>query len=378
MKEENFMKKNAIPKMITVVMTATMALGMFGCGNTSSSSAGSANSAKSDTAEADAAETGVTEAMDAAVEETADNAGGKLKIAMVLPGVITDQSWNTLAYDALMDYQDQGYEVAYTESVAVSDVETTLRTYADQGYDLIFAHGGQFADAACVVGADYPDTYFFVTNKCPDEQNPTSNVGFFYGKEYEAAYLSGIAAAMMSQSGVIGFVGGIEQPSQIADKYGYIAGAESVNPDITVIPIMAGTFDDSALGKESAQALLEQGADVIMHTCDTTGLGVIEACKDAGAYVIGYGSDQAELAPEQIITCCVTDTAQVIKLQASKIEDGSFGSDGINWEPGIAEGVVYVTDFSDFVPQDVVDAVNDAKDKIVSGELVVEKVEENK
>lgn len=179
MKEENFMKKNAIRKMITVVMTATMALGMFGCGNTSSSSVGSANSAKSDTAEADAAETGVTEAMDAAVEETADNAGGKLKIAMVLPGVITDQSWNTLAYDALMDYQDQGYEVAYTESVAVSDVETTLRTYADQGYDLIFAHGGQFADAACVVGADYPDTYFFVTNKCPDEQNPTSNVGFF-------------------------------------------------------------------------------------------------------------------------------------------------------------------------------------------------------
>ena len=81
MKEENFMKKNAIQKMITVVMTATMALGMFGCGNTSSSSAGSANSAKSDTAEADAAETGVTEAMDAAVEETADNAGGKLKIA---------------------------------------------------------------------------------------------------------------------------------------------------------------------------------------------------------------------------------------------------------------------------------------------------------
>ena len=365
------MKKKVFSKLAAVILSAAMVFSMIGCGSKEEGSSSTTTPAT---------ETGSDQTEDTGdgAEATETTDGEKLKIAMVLPGVITDQSWNTLAYNALMDYQAAGYEVAYTESVAVSDVETTLRTYADQGYDLIFAHGGQFADAACVVGADYPDTYFFVTNKCPDEKTPTPNVGFFYGKEYEGAYLSGIAAAMMSKTGVIGFVGGIEQPSQIADKYAYIAGAQSVKPDITVIPIMAGTFDDSALGKESAQALLEQGADVIMHTCDTTGLGVIEACKDAGAYVIGYGSDQAELAPDLIITCCVTDTAQVITLQASKIEDGSFGSDGVNWEPGIAEGVVYVTDFSDFVPQEVVDAVNAAKEQIISGELVVEKVEENR
>lgn len=363
------MKKKMFSKLAAVILSAAMVISMAGCGD------------NDDRVTADEGSTETVETEETTEEgtiETEETKGEKsLKIAMVLPGVITDQSWNTLAYDALMDYEAAGYEVAYTESVAVSDVETTLRTYADQGYDLIFAHGGQFADAACVVGADYPDTYFFVTNKCPDEQNPTSNVGFFYGREYQGAYLSGVAAAMMSKTGVIGFVGGIEQPSQIADKYAYIAGAQSVNADITVIPIMAGTFDDSALGKESAQALLEQNADVIMHTCDTTGLGVIEACKDAGAYIIGYGSDQSELAPDLMITCCITDTAQVIKLQASKIESGTFGSDGINWEPGLAEGVVYVTELSEFVPQEVKDAVNGIKEKIISGELVVEKVEQN-
>lgn len=362
------MKKEMVKKLVTLVTATALVLGVTGCGASSSAPA----------AEAPAAEAATEEAATEEAPSAEVPAEGKIKIAMVLPGVITDQSWNTLAYDALMDYQDMGYEVAYTENVAVSDAETTLRTYADQGYDLIFAHGGQFADSACVVGADYPDTYFFVTNKCPDEQNPTPNVGFFYGKEYEGAYLSGIAAAMMSKSGVIGFVGGIEQPSQIADKYAYEAGAKSVNADITVIPIMSGTFSDSALGKESAQTLIEQNADVVMHTCDTTGLGVIEACKDAGIYCVGYGSDQNELAPELLITSCITDTAQVIKLQASKIEEGTFGSDGINWEPGLKEGVVYVTDCASFVPQEVADAVNKAKEDIISGALVVEKIEENK
>lgn len=366
------MKNKTMKKAVSVALFMVMVCGLLGCGN--SAETGTQDSASNETVAKGAAE---TEAEAAGAEGTDTEAKKVNKIALVLPGVITDESWNTLAYNALMDYEAEGYEVAYTENVAVSDVETTLRTYADQGYDLIFAHGGQFADAACVVGADYPDTYFFVTNKCPDEQNPTSNVGFFYGKEYEAAYLCGIAAAMMSESGVIGFVGGIEQPSQIADKYGYIAGAQSVNSDIKVIPIMAGTFDDAALGKESAQSLLEQGADVIMHTCDTTGLGVIEACKDAGAYIVGYGSDQNELAPDQMITSCITDTKKVITLQAEEIENGAFGSQGVNWEPGIAEGVVYCADFGSFVPEEVSAAVNEATEKIISGELVVEKIEQN-
>ncbi len=347
------MNMKRVKKLLLVgALALSVVLGTVGCGGNNSEEV-SADS-----------ESGTTEG--AVVE----------KIALVLPGVITDESWNTLAYNALVDYEEQGYEVAYSESVPVSDVETILRTYADQGFDLIFAHGGQFADAAVTVGADYPDTYFFVTNKCPDELEPTTNVGFFYGKEYEAAYLSGVAAASMSESGVIGYVGGIEQPSQTADKYGYINGAKSINPDIEVIAIMAGTFDDSALGKESAQAIIEQGADVIMHTCDTTGLGVIEACKDAGIYIVGYGSDQLELAPDLVITSCITDTKVVMTSQAAKIDEGSFGSDGVNWEPGIAEGVVYCGSFGEFVPSEVVDLVADVQEQIVSGELVVEQIEQ--
>ena len=319
-----------------------------------------------------AEEAAAEETTDDAAEETTEAAASVETIALILPGVITDQSWSQLAYEALEDLKEEGYDTAYTESVTAADAETVFRTYADEGYDLIIGHGSEFTEAAVTVAGDYPDTYFFCTNKCPDGVEPPANLGFCYTKEYEAAYACGVAAAMSTESKVVGYLGGMEQSSQIADKNAFIDGVASVDPDIKVITVMSGTFTDSALGKEAALSMIEQKADVLMHSCDTTGLGLIEACTENNVKWIGYGADQVDLGSDLCITSCIADTGKAIEEVITKVGTDEFGT---SWMPGMADDVVFVGTFGDNVPDEVKSAVEDTCEKIKSGEIVVENKE---
>lgn len=365
------MKKTICKKALGLFLTAAMVVGMAACGG-STTNTSSADTSLDSTANTSAA-TEAAATSEAAVNdavESAESSGAKVEtIALILPGVITDQSWSQLAYEALEDLKNEGYSTAYTESVSAADAETTFRTYADQGYDLIIGHGSEFTEAAVTVAGDYPETYFFCTNKCPDGVTPPSNLGFCYCKEYEAAYACGVAAALMTESKTVGYLGGMEQSSQIADKNAFIDGVASIDSDIQVITVMSGSFDDSALGKEAALSMIEQGADVLMHSCDTTGLGLIEACKENNVKFIGYGADQKDLEPSLAITSCIADTGMAIESVIGKVGTDEFGS---SWMPGMADGVVFIGSFGDNVPQDVQDQVNQVVEQIKNGELVVE------
>ena len=113
------------------------------------------------------------------------------------------------------------------------------------------------------------------------------------------------------------------------------------------------------------------GADIICQSADSTGMGAIEACLERNVKIIGYGGDQYEMAPDLMITCFMTDNKHAVELQASLIEEGTFG--GL-WEPGVADGVCTISGFHNFedkVPQEVKDAVNEAIEKIKAGENVV-------
>lgn len=199
-----------------------------------------------------------------------------------------------------------------------------------------------------------------------------ANLGFCYTKEYEAAYACGVAAAMSTESKVVGYLGGMEQSSQIADKNAFIDGVASVDPDIKVITVMSGTFTDSALGKEAALSMIEQKADVLMHSCDTTGLGLIEACTENNVKWIGYGADQVDLGSDLCITSCIADTGKAIEEVITKVGTDEFGT---SWMPGMADDVVFVGTFGDNVPDEVKSAVEDTCEKIKSGEIVVENKE---
>ena len=301
-----------------------------------------------------------------------DQSGGATEVksvAMALPGVISDQSFNYSAYLGLEKIKEMGYNIAYTESVADNDIESVFRTYAsDDNYQLIMGNGYQFVDPAVTVAPDYPNKYFYVYGSAPtDSSNLPANVAFSYNKEYEGAYICGVMAAMETKTNIIGFVGGAPSTPQIANNNAFREGAKSVNPDIQVKFIMTGTFIDPAAGREAAITLIEQGCDVLMHNCDATGTGMIDVCVEKNVKAIGYGGDQRDLAPDQMLCCLGVNTAKCIADQMEKIKNGTFS--GVQRE-GIASGAIYITDYGTACSQESIDRCNQVIKGIADGTIV--------
>ncbi len=351
-----------LKKALPVLMAASvMMAALTACGGSEAETEAAAAETK---AEAEASE---------GAEETAEETEASSavdSIAILLPGYITDQSWNQGAYEGLLTLEEQGYEIAYTEDVQSADMESTFRTYCEDGYDFIIGHGVQYGDACVRVAQDYPDRYFFITGNPPagDEELP-GNIAFYDYKEYEGAYVCGYLAALMSESGVIGYIGGGDNTTQCSDKNAYVEGALAANPDIDVRTVITGTFNDSSIGKETALAMIEQGVDVILQTCDETGLGAFEACNEQGVYCIGYTSDQASFVDDGLcLTSLLVSVPTMITSQIDIIDAGEFG--GLE-NPGLAEGVIGIAPYSSAVPEDVIEQVEAVKQSLIDGSLVL-------
>lgn len=321
---------------------------------------------------------GSDSAEQASTEETTsskDSSGERntvSKIAVLLPGSITDESWNQTAYEGLQQIEAMGYETAYTENVDSNDMEAVFRSYCEEGYDFIIGHGAQYGDACCRVAEDYPNVNFFITGNAPEdieEEDLPANIMFADYRECEGAYVCGVVAALMTESGKVGYVGGGNNTTQQSDKNAFIDGVASVSADVEVKTVITGTFDDSALGKETAIAMMEDGVDVILQTCDHTGLGVLEACSENGVYCLGYTSDQSSLVSDGLcLTSMMVDIPRMISSQIDLIKAGNYGGQTF---PGLHDDVVSMAPFSDKVPADVEEKVNAVIDQIKSGEVVV-------
>ena len=173
----------------------------------------------------------------------------------------------------------------------------------------------------------------------------------------------------MTKSGKVGYVGGGNNTTQQSDKNAFIDGVASVSSEIEVKTVITGTFDDSALGKETAIAMMEDGVDVILQTCDHTGLGVLEACSEKGVYCLGYTSDQSALVADGLcLTSMLVDIPYMISSQIDLIKAGNYGGQTF---PGLHDGVVSMSAFSDKVPADVAEKVNAVIEQIKNGEVVV-------
>jgi basic membrane protein A len=304
---------------------------------------------------------------------TTENGVTEVKnVAMALPGLISDQSFNYSAYLGLEKIKEMGYNTSYTEDVVENDIESVFRTYASNDYQLIMGHGYQFVDPAIAVAPDYPDKYFYVYGSAPaDSSNLPANVAFSHNKEYEGAYVCGVMAALETKSNIIGFVGGAPSTVQIANNNAFREGAQSVNPDIQVKFIMTGTFIDPAAGREAAISLIEQGCDVLMHNCDATGTVMIDVCVEKDVKAIGYGGDQRELAPDQMLCCLGVNTAKCIADQLEKIKNNTFS--GIQRE-GIASGAIYITEYGSACSQESIDRCNEVIKGISNGSIVPKEI----
>ncbi|HEY3315409.1 MAG TPA: BMP family protein [Bacillota bacterium] len=291
------------------------------------------------------------------------------KVGLLVPGSINDQGWNASGYAGLMAIKDQlGAETSYAVAANPSDMISAFRQYGKDGYKLVVGHGSQYQDAAAQVAAEYPKTVFMTIGG----NKTAANLAPIVIKSEDVHYLFGIIAAMLSKSGTIGFVGGVNTPAISKTERGFKLGAQSVNPNIKFKSAYIGNYDDVAAGKEAALAEIAQGADVIMHNGNSVGLGALQACVEKKVWTFGMSVDQTSLGPNNVIASNVTDMSLAYVGAAKAVKGGTFN--GKSQEVGLKDGaaaIVWNPAVKAKLSQAILDAVDKAAAKIKSGEIHV-------
>ena len=292
-----------------------------------------------------------------------------LKVGIVLSiGGLGDKSFNDSAYRGLENAKkDLGIEFKYVE--AASPSEGYLREYAEAGYDLVIATGFLMKDATEKVAKDFPDVKFALI----DEVSTLPNVSSLVFAEDQGSFLVGALAAMMSKTGSVGFVGGMEIPLIQKFQKGYEMGAKYVNPNIKLGSLYtsgSNPFNDPVRGKENALSLIKQGADVVYHAAGGTGIGVIEAAKEAKVFAIGVDSNQDGIAQGTVLTSMMKYVDVAVYNAVKAVKEGTFK--GGEQRFGVKEGGVGTTEFE--FTKDAIGADNLAKLEAIKKDIIDGKI----
>lgn len=315
----------------------------------------------------------------AAVAAAAVAFGGVAKAAEFKPAIVFDmggkfdKSFNEAAYNGAEKFKkDNGINYMEFEVTQVSQREQAMKRMARKGASIIIAMG--FAQAAAVEKAAKanPNTKFTIIDMVVDLPNVQSVVF----KEQEGSFLVGMAAAMASKTGKVGFVGGMDIPLIRKFALGYKEGAMYANGKAEVFENMTGTtpaaWNDPTKGGELAKSQFDRGADVVYAAAGGTGMGVYQAAKDAGKLAIGVDSNQNYMHPGTMLTSMLKRVDVAVENAFKTAKDGS-------WKAGIQvlglkeEGVGYALDKFNkgLLTADMVAKLEQARADIISGKIKV-------
>jgi basic membrane protein A len=311
-----------------------------------------------------------------AVAATALTAGAALaEPALIFDlGGKFDKSFNEAAFTGAQRWAEEtGGTFREIELQSEAQREQALRRFADSGANPIVAVGFAFGDAMGQVAPDFPDTKFAMIDGFMPEI--PANVQIISFDEHEGSYLAGIMAAMASESGTIGFIGGMDIPLIRHFGCGYAQGAKSVNPDINIIANMTGStpaaWNDPVKGSELTKAQISQGADVVYAAAGGTGVGVLLTAADEDILSIGVDSNQNHLHPGKVLT------SMVKRVDVAVFDAMNSGADMQTGQAvvlGLAEegvGVAMDENNASLVTEEMTAAVAEAREKIISGETEV-------
>ena len=302
----------------------------------------------------------------------------KFKVAMLLPGSISDAGWNALAYEGLKAIEEQlDAEISHAETRTPTDQEEQFRAYALDGYDMVFGHGYEFQDPAKAVAPDFPETIFITSSG----GTVTDNISPTNFRVEQPAYLLGMIAGMMTKTNKLGVMGGQSIPSVNSTFMAFEGGAKSVNPDVEVLTVYVGNWEDIGKGKELALAQINEGVDFIFPNADAAGLGAFEAAEIAQkegkmVYTFGANRDKSDISPTTVIANAVITPNAFVKI-AEVVKNGTFKPQIYTFNMLTDEAITltYNPALKDKVPESVQKAVEAAKAKILAGELKVPQVD---
>jgi basic membrane protein A len=290
-----------------------------------------------------------------------------------------DQSFNDAAAAGLEKAKSELGITANEAEAAAGEPESAkeerLRLLAQNGFNPVIAVGFAYSGAVKKVAGELPDTQFAIIDDAAATGDNIANLLF---AEEQGSYLVGAAAALKSETGNIGFVGGVDVPLIHKFEAGYEAGAKAVNPDIkiqvkylTQPPDFSG-FGDPAKGKTAAAGMYDKGADVVYQAAGGSGGGVFEAAQDAGAYAIGVDSDQYNTADPKVRDVIITSMLKKVDVAVydfiSSVVDGNFTAGPITYDLE-KDGVGYSTSGGQI--DDITSKLDEYKQQIIDGSVTV-------
>lgn len=294
----------------------------------------------------------------------------KVKVAMLMAVSCDDSGWGTPACVGLKEVAEKhDLEYSISERVAIADAEAAVRDYAARGYNLIIGHGFQYGDPINIVAPEFPDTQFVIYAGYAEGDNVTP----VDPKNHQNGYLAGIVAGHVTETKVVGAIGGYDIPTVVRVLEGFRLGAQSVDPDIKFVSAYPGTWDDIQTGSETAEALMDAGADVLFHDASLVGVGMLQAVTKAGRYGIGFGTCQDDIHPELVLTSALDGIKETMILVTELFLDGELPG-GQTLRPGMSDGVFTLCPYSSLVPEAAKEDVEAAREAIINGDLVVEEI----
>jgi basic membrane protein A len=300
-------------------------------------------------------------------------------LAMADPAVVYDdggkfdKSFNEAAYNGIEKFKtDTGTNYLEFEVQADAQREQAFRKMAQRGADPIIGIGFSQESAIKKVAPEFPNIRFVIIDSVVDLPNVQSIVF----KEHEGSYLVGVLAAMASQSGKVGFVGGMDIPLIRRFECGFEQGAKAVKGDAEVVANMTGTtptaWNDPTRGAELAKGQFDRGVDVVFAAAGGTGIGVYQAAKDSGKLAIGVDSNQNHLHPGTMLTSMLKRVDVAVYDSAKAAADGTWKA-GVT-VLGLAEhGVDWALDDNNkgLISDEMKAKVEQARADIVSGKITV-------
>lgn len=315
--------------------------------------------------------------------------GCNIRVGIVFDiGGKNDRSFNAAAWEGVRRAEKDLNICLYdVEPGNPTSIEPAMRAFAERNFDLIVGVGFAQGPILKRVADDYPDIKFAIVDGVileDDGKTPKQNVASLVFREHEGSFLVGMIAAAKSKTGILGFVGGMDIPLIHRFAKGYEEGAKYYNPKAQIITNYVGVTDaawnNPGKGKELALNQIEKGADVLFTAAGNSGLGAFDAVEqygknaqgEANKFVIGVDSNQNGVKPGFVLTSMVKRVDNAVYDVVEEVLNGNFQG-GFHVFGLDKEGVAYAMDrFNDpLIPPDVRQRVEEAKAKIVSGEIKV-------
>ena len=364
-------------KILALLLVLTMIFGLVACASTDTTSQ---NTDTADTAETTGDSTAETTG-DETADDTTDEAAptGDFKVAMICDSSISDGGWGMSCYNAMVDAAAKyGWATEVSDSISQSDYYESIVAYCELGYDLIYAPGNQYTDAVLQAASEYPDVCFALLNGGEDTpaQAENGNVTSLLPDAQQVGWIAGALAGLMTESGTIAFIGGMELDTTKGKYDGYKEAAayvgEQEGKTVTTLDcVYTNSFSASDKGIEFANAMMDQGADVFFGDASAVDSGARQAIdernKANGSVTIYDIAQPSDLLGQNecIIGSQVTDNASLVGLCMEAVQNGTFGGEVIYGT--MQNGALSAGAVSDLVPAEKQDKYDEYIQQMIDG-----------